>query len=317
MRKNLLQLSLLTSLFLVLGACSSSEKSDQAPEKTIKKQVKDVSAQARRDDQSPRKRMMVLPFLDVSESRPQAFRDKARAEFIRELNQSGRIIVVDSRDLKVDLTKATVGGDYVLKDIAKPAADLGATVLLDGKILDIKVARKTDPVGLFRQMKTKFEASVRVRMVLSKSGKEVFNTVKNVTLEEAQTRVAENASADRMLQTNPELIERLITDAFLDFQNQIFSTLDKIAWEGRIAMISGDRIFLNVGRLSGLQVGDVLKVTEEGDEIFDPQTGNFIGKSQGRLKGTLEVISYFGQDGAVSLIHSGSGFKENDRIELY
>jgi len=141
--------------------------------------------------------------------------------------------------------------------------------------------------------------------------------VKNVTLEEAQTRVAENASADRMLQTNPELIERLITDAFLDFQNQIFSTLDKIAWEGRIAMISGDRIFLNVGRLSGLQVGDVLKVTEEGDEIFDPQTGNFIGKSQGRLKGTLEVISYFGQDGAVSLIHSGSGFKENDRIELY
>jgi hypothetical protein len=35
------------------------------------------------------------------------------------------------------------------------------------------------------------------------------------------------------------------------------------------------------------------------------------------MKGSLEVISYFGQDGAIAVIHSGSGFKENDRIEMY
>ncbi len=82
-------------------------------------------------------------------------------------------------------------------------------------------------------------------------------------------------------------------------------------------MINGDRIFLNVGRISGLQIGDILKVSEEGDEIFDPQTGNYVGKAPGRLKGTLEVVSYFGQDGAISIIHSGAGFRENDRVELY
>jgi len=305
------------ALSLALIACSSSEKAEENQPKETKKQIKDVPAQARKDDQSPRKRIMVLPFLDVSESRPQELRDKARDTFIREINNTGRVIVVDSRDLKMDLTKAMVSGDYVLKDISKQAADLGATILMDGKIMDIKVSRKADPVGIFRQMKTKFEASVRIRMVISKSGKEIFNTVKTVTLEEAQTRVGENASADRMLKTNPELIEKLVTDAFLDFQPQILASLDKIAWEGRVAMISGERIFLNVGRLSGLQVGDILKVTEDGEEIFDPQTGNFIGKSQGRLKGTLEVISYFGQDGTVTIIHSGSGFKENDRVELY
>ena len=103
----------------------------------------------------------------------------------------------------------------------------------------------------------------------------------------------------------------------MDFTPQILATMDKMSWEGRIAALSGDRIFLNVGRISGLQIGDILKVSDEGDEIYDPQSGNYIGKVPGRLKGTLEVVSYFGQDGSIAVIHSGAGFRENDRIELY
>lgn len=69
--------------------------------------------------------------------------------------------------------------------------------------------------------------------------------------------------------------------------------------------------------MSGLQVGDILKVTEEGHEVYDPETGAYIGNAPGRMKGTLEVISYFGKDGAISILHSGSGIKENDKVELY
>ena len=103
----------------------------------------------------------------------------------------------------------------------------------------------------------------------------------------------------------------------MEFTPQIISSLGKISWEGRIAAISGDRIYLNVGRISGLEVGDLLKVSDEGDDIYDPESGGHIGKVPGRMKGTLEVISYFGNDGAIAVIHSGSGFKENDKIELY
>jgi hypothetical protein len=82
-------------------------------------------------------------------------------------------------------------------------------------------------------------------------------------------------------------------------------------------MVSGERVFINAGRLSGLQVGDILKVTEEGDDVYDPENGRFIGTAPGRLKGTIEVVSYFGRDGAIAVVHSGSGFQENDRVELY
>ena len=306
----------LSFVFLsVLTSCSILEKDNSQP--VVKKQIKETSAQARKDDSSPRKRVMILPFLDESQSRPQSLRDQARDKFIKDCNRRGEIIAIDSRDLKLDLTKQMKSGEFILKDVAKAASELGVFAVIEGKVMDLKVGRKAESVGLFRQMETRFDASVRIRIALAHTGREIFNTVKTVTLEDAQTRVGENASADKMLATNPDVLQRLVAEAFIDFEPQIYAVLAKMNWEGRIAAINGDRIFLNVGRLSGLQVGDLLKVAENGDEIFDPQSGNFIGKSPGRLKGTLEVISYFGQDGSIAIVHSGAGFKENDRVEQY
>jgi TolB-like protein len=309
-RLNLFGMGLLS---LVLSACATTDSGQPV----VKKEIKDVSFQARKDDESPRKRLMILPFLDENEARPQKLRDEARSEFIKELNKKGEVIVVDSRDLKQDFSKSVHKGQYKLEDIAKEAKDLGVAALLEGKVEDLKVKRKADAVGVFRQMKTTFEAQVRVRIASARSGKELFNTLKTVTIEESNVRVSENASADRFFEANPEILENLLKEAFLDFTPQITDAMSKMSWEGRIAGISGDRVFLNVGRVSGLQVGDILKVSEDGDEIYDPQSGNYIGKVPGRLKGTLEVVSYFGQDGCIAIVHSGAGFKENDRIELY
>ena len=64
-------------------------------------------------------------------------------------------------------------------------------------------------------------------------------------------------------------------------------------------------------------VGDLIKVLEPGSEIFDPDSGTLIGESPGQVKGTLEVVSFFGSDGSIAVVHSGSGFKVNDRIEMY
>ena len=283
----------------------------------IKKQIKDVSQQARKEETGPRKRLMILPFLDSSELRPQKLRDTAREEFIQDLNKSGDVIVIDSKDLKLDLTKSLQSGEYKMDDVTKAAKELGVSAVLEGKVVDLRVRRKSDEVGVFRQLKTTFEAQVRIRIYSARSAKELFNVLKTVTIEESNVRVAENVNADRFFVNNPEILENLLKEAFLDFTPQILSTMDKLSWEGRIAALQGDRIFLNVGRVSGLQIGDILKVSDEGDEIYDPQSGNFIGKVQGRLKGTLEVVSYFGQDGSIAVIHSGAGFKENDKVELY
>ena len=258
-----------------------------------------------------------LPFLDESEKRPQEFRDKARAAFIRDLNRTGEVIAIDSRELNIDLASMTSRGQYKMQDIAKAAQALGVNAVLEGKVNDIRIKRKTDNVGLVRQVTSVFEVVAQVRVVQTRTGKELFNTVKTVTLEEQGVRVAERVETDKYLANNPEMIEVIVKDAFLDFTPQVLGSLDKVAWEGRIAAINGDRLYLNVGKVSGLQMGDLLKVLEDGDDVYDPESGTHIGRVPGRMKGTLEVISYFGNDGAIAVIHSGSGFKENDRIELY
>lgn len=297
--------------FLFLIGCATSEPI------AFKKQITDVNLHSSKLDASPRKRLMVLPFLDEGGTRSPELRGRAREEVIKELNKTGELIVVDSKELKIDLERMTVGGEYNLAEIAKVANSLGVNAIMEGKLTELRVQRQADPVGMFRQLKTKFEAKARVRIFAARTGKELFNTEKTVVLEESNYRVAERVEADRFFANNPELVEKLVTDTFLDFSQQIMSTLDRMSWEGRIAMVNGDRIFLNVGKVSGLQVGDLLKVSDDGDEVYDPSSGNYIGKVPGRLKGTLEVVSYFGQDGSIAVVHSGNGFKENDKIELY
>ncbi|WP_347356307.1 hypothetical protein [Bdellovibrio sp.] len=304
---------LLAVVVLCLGACTTLDRTNP----TMRREIKDVNYEARRDDSAPRKRIMVLPFLDAGDKRPQELRDQARSAFIADLNRTGEVIALDSRELKIDLAKNIQNGQYKLQDIAKEAQVLGVSTVLEGKIIDIRIKRKADNVGVVRHLTTAFEVVAQVRVVTGRAGREVFNTIKTVTVEEQGVRVGERVETDKFLANNPEMITVIVKDAFLDFTPQVLASLDKVTWEGRVAAINGDRIYLNVGRISGIQVGDLLKVTEDGDDIYDPESGGHIGRVPGRLKGTLEVISYFGNDGAIAVIHSGSGFRENDRVELY
>lgn len=305
--------SIFFSLSSLLVACTTLDRSSP----TTRREVKDVNYEARKEDASPRKRLMVLPFLDNSDKRSQDLRDRARMAFISDLNRSGEVVALDSKELNLDLSKMIAGGEYKLQEVAKAAQAMGVNAVLEGKIIDIRIKRKSDNVGVVRHLTTAFEVVAQVRVVTGRAGRELFNTVKTVTVEEQGVRVAERVETDKFLANNPELIDVIVKDAFLDFTPQVLASLDKVTWEGRIAAINGDRLYLNVGRISGLQVGDLLKVTEDGDDVYDPESGSHIGRVPGRLKGTLEVISYFGNDGSIAIIHSGSGFRENDRVELY
>ncbi len=64
-------------------------------------------------------------------------------------------------------------------------------------------------------------------------------------------------------------------------------------------------------------MGDVLRIMTEGTEIFDPESGALLGVSKGEVKGTLEIIDYFGPDGAVAILNSGGSVTEGDFVQLY
>ncbi len=98
---------------------------------------------------------------------------------------------------------------------------------------------------------------------------------------------------------------------------RIAEVSSKLDWVGRVAKIIGTKIYVNAGRQSGIQIGDVLKVVTEGQEIYDPETGALIGISKGEIKGTVEIIDYYAADGAIAILHSGGSVVEGDFVQLY
>jgi hypothetical protein len=272
---------------------------------------------AARETETPRKRILVLPFIDPNEERGAKVAELSRQTMIRNLARSDRFVFVAPSDLQKDPSNFIVNGEYNLFDVARGAEALGVAAIIEGRILDVKAQKMGDEVGLFRRVKAKMDANISVKMYSVKGNREILSQVKSASVEGSTTRFADRNPSTLVLALDEGLLTEVITKAFAGTIPLIISAADKLSWEGRIAVIEGPRIYLNAGRVSGLNLGDVLKVTAKGDEIYDPESGDYIGTAPGRMKGTLEVVSYFGTDGAICVVHSGSGFKESDAVELY
>ncbi|MEK6555083.1 MAG: hypothetical protein AABZ31_07585 [Bdellovibrionota bacterium] len=286
----------------------------QAPQRKV--EVKDVPMDARSGEEM-RKRVIVLPFLDSELSRSQNVVDIARKTVIEDLNYTRQFIVINNSDFPQDLAGFLKDNkEYDMAAISKTAANMGISAIVEGRILEIRARKMGDEMGVFRKVKATADVTVQVRVYGAKGGREIYSAVKKATVETQATRVGDTISA-RELEEDPNLVRDGVRKAFATTVPGIIKAVEKLSWEGRVALVNGDRLYLNAGRISGIQIGDILKITEDGDEVFDPETGSFIGLAPGRMKGTVEVVSYFGKDGAIAVIHSGSGFKENDKIELY
>jgi hypothetical protein len=302
---------------LTVGGCSLLN-TNRLNRNTSAPEVRDVPFEARETrDTTPRKRVIILPFVDNGTARSDKAALYAREAFIRSLRKTDEFVIVAPSELSKDPSSFLKGGEYDLESMAKLGGAMGLSAIIEGRVLEVKAHRIGDEVGLVRQVRARIHATVQVRVVNTKNSHIILNETRSADIEDTTTRVAEHSSSDRFLEEDPQLIDNVVTQAFKGLIPKIAQSVEKLNWEGRVAMVKGDRIFLNAGRISGLQIGDILKVMEEGEDVYDPDSGGLIGRVPGRLKGTLEVVSYFGKDGSIGIVHSGSGFRDNDLVELY
>ncbi len=304
---------ILSFLMISLVQCSLFEdaRKRRSPE------VRDLPRQARDDGANLRRRVVVLPFIDKSPYATGASVQAARDTVVRQLNMSGEVVVLSAADLEKPPQEYFDEDGYEIEKIIPMARKIGAHAIVVGRIQEIKTRKIGDSVGLFRKIKAEVSALVNVEMYSTKSGNSIVKESRSATVEEEVTRVAKASYTDKELRDNPQLVRSVVRAAFAKMVKNIILALRKMSWTGRIALVRGEKIYLNAGRLSGLQVGDILQVAEAKEEIYDPETGGYLGNITGRMKGTIEVISYFGKDGSVTIVHSGSGFEQNDIVEFY
>ncbi|WP_127714418.1 hypothetical protein [Halobacteriovorax sp. HLS] len=271
----------------------------------------------RRHFNGVKKKVALLTFFNESPYGGEDLGITATEEFRREVNRLGEF-VVDPMANKIFGSSKEIyaGGGVKLVQLSRKAKVAGVNFVVFGRIVDARIREKADEIGLVRETKAYAEAKIEIRIFDVNGNKEVFTDTIKAFTDDSSYRFFQG-DRDSKLEYRRDLLRYVVKVAIRKSIGKILSVSEKLDWVGRVAKIMGNRIYINAGRSSGINIGDILKVMAEGQEIFDPETGAMIGVSKGEVKGTIEIVEFFGPDGAIGMLHSGGTVHENDFVQLY
>lgn len=264
-----------------------------------------------------KKKIALLSFYNESPMGGEDLAITATEEFRREISKS-RDFLLDPEAENIFGTSKEIyaGGGIKLAQLSRKAKMSGVNIVVFGRVKEARIRQKSDEIGFVRKVKSLAETIVEIKVFDVLSNKELFSDTMDGNISDDNFRFYKEESEEN-LSYRQELLRYSVKVAVRKFVPRVAKIGSKLDWMGRVAKIIGTRIYINAGRSSGLNIGDILKVITEGQEIYDPESGALIGMSQGEVKGTLEVVDYFGQDGAVCTLHSGGSVTEGDFVQLY
>lgn len=241
----------------------------------------------------------------------------ATEELRKELARTGEFIIDPmAKKLFGSSKEIYSGGGVKLHQLARKAKINGVNFVIFGRVIHARIREKVDEIGVVKETKSYTEAKVEIRIFDVNSNKEIYTETMRGYADDASFRFFSQKREER-LNSRQGMLRYAVRVATRKSVPRILNISAKLDWVGRVAKIVGSKIYINAGRRSGIHISDVLKVVTEGHEVFDPETGALIGVSKGEVKGTVEVIDYFGPDGAIAILHSGGSVLEGDFVQLY
>ena len=264
-----------------------------------------------------KKKIALLPFFNESPFESEDLEVNATEELRMELSRSGEFIVDPSSAKLFGPSKEIyVGGGMKLVQLTRQAKIAGINFIIFGRVIDARVREKSDEIGIVRQTKSYTESKVEVRVFDVNAGKEIYTETLGGYADDSTYRFFSSDRED-YLAYRRDLLRYAVRVAVRKSVPKVVELASKLDWVGRVAKIIGTKVYLNAGRESGINIGDILKIITEGTEIYDPETGALIGMSKGDMKGTIEVVDYFGTEGSIAILHSGGQVLEGDFVQLY
>jgi hypothetical protein len=264
----------------------------------------------------PKKKVLVLGFWNDTPVGDDSLGVFGAEELKRELFISKRALFPEEKSVSA-VTKDFVDGDRVqVSQLIREGRRLGVSSILVGRISKIVFRQDREEVGILREAQSAVAVDIELKAFDVASGREVHSAKRSGTAE-STSRIAFDDDVMASKEARNEIAKEAIHDAVMKLVPDALTSLDKMDWQGRIAKILGNKIYINAGRVSGILAGDILKVLSPGEEIVDPVTKAYLGRSEGMLKGTLEVTEFIGEDSSMTLIHTGGNFQEGDVVRLY
>ena len=264
-----------------------------------------------------KKRVAILTFFNESPYGGEDLANTVTNELKKGLEETKQFIMTSAGDNIFGSSKEIyAGGGVKLVQLSRRAKNAGVNLVIFGRIMDASIREKRDEMGLIRKTHTYASSKVEIRVFDINGNKEINASTLEGAIDDSQYNFF-SGNAQARNRYRKELLEHGIGIVVQRAVPKIVVNANKLDWVGRVAKIIGNKIYINAGRLSGIQIGDILKAMTEGSKIYDPDTGALIGISKGEIKGTLEIVDFFGVDGATATLHSGGTVHEGDFVQLY
>ena len=263
---------------------------------------------------SVKKRIVVLNFYNKTQYGGKELGEYAANTVQDMIAKIPDFVIITQDELNPDELINFDDGKYNMKQVFDRARARGVSAVVTGTIEDVRIDERGDEVGLFRTRYNSVQAKVKFQLHDATNEKLLLTKDSTAEVLEEHTRFLASRTVESY---DANRAEGAVTKA-LDKVVPLFSQYAKrISWVGKIVKIEMNRFFINAGEPTGITQGQLLKVFGPSQPIIDDESQQFIGMAPGRFKGILKVVDYFGNDGAVAIVHAGSGFQEKDRVEVY
>lgn len=264
-----------------------------------------------------KKKLIILPLHNESPFGGKDLEVLATEEMRKYLKASGKYLIdLQNIDSFPNSQAVFQGGGRNLNTLINRAKEFGLNLVVYGRIVDSSIRQKEDDIGLIKEVFLFGSSSVEIRVIDVSTEQEVL--VKKVdAFTEDKSYQIQNLSNENKFELRRDLLRQATKLAVAKLIQPIWEKTKKKEWFGRIAKIVGKKIYINSGFESGVKIGDIMKVLTPSQDVFDPVSGALIGKTKGEVKSTIEITDFFGNNGAVGILHSGGNVAAGDQVTLY
>jgi hypothetical protein len=234
-----------------------------------------------------RRRVIVLPIADETHYKKEYFGELASKKLISRLENTNNIICIDPNTLNLKGQLTDPANMTLLNEV------YGVQAVLKGTISDAVTG--SSPAAFNMSLFVyDTETGAVLRQFSGRSPASFSKENGGSALEEAKIKSIDAS------------IELIAAD--------IIKNLLTIEWHARIASIENGKVYINAGRLSGIEDGAALEVYSPGVQVFDSKTKAPLGKMKGSYKGKLKVSDLFGVDASRAQTVSGGNFSVSDLV---
>jgi len=267
------------------------------------------------DHTGPKLRVGVVNFKNKTPSKVLGIGEAAADILGTILQKTKRFIIIPQQDIASILEQQSMGASGAINPAtaAKMGKILGLNAIVTGAITAYSEALEGQDYLVYKKKKQIARVTVDYRIVDTTTGIQIMADSGQGVYEKKTGGLLGLGSKSSY---DTDLRDGALRDALTKAMVNMLKQLESQSWSGRIASIKGRSVYLNAGKKTGLQVGNILLVQDLGEEIIDPQTHVSLGRAPGRMKGEIMITGFFGSDGAIATIRSGAGFKINDLVKI-